>query len=282
MAETKLARNIRTLRRQMRWRQDDLADHLGIARGKISSYELRDVQPRLELLTKMASLFGVSIDKLVNGELAEHSQDTAASTSPYASLNRATEGGQSHVTILKERIRHQEEIIRQMYEMNSLKDEILQTMRTEMDAMVKPHGISHSSRVSPVQWSTHDAHGTFVNWNTIDIPTDHYIEIGPGIVDRLVEHPEDLRFDWEEIFAPYMQQFDFDKQRVIFNRSAAGAKFPLHYHVEHEVLICVKGAFRETVGQQDIGAGDRIAFDSFEAHELHFIEDTLIVLSLAS
>jgi transcriptional regulator with XRE-family HTH domain len=53
------------LRDQKGWTQEGLAELLGITRAALSHYEKNRRKPDFETLTKLADLFGVSIDYLV-------------------------------------------------------------------------------------------------------------------------------------------------------------------------------------------------------------------------
>lgn len=63
-----LGENIYRLRTEKNMSQGDLADALDVSRQSVSKWENSSAVPELEKLVKMAELFGVSIDTLVNGE----------------------------------------------------------------------------------------------------------------------------------------------------------------------------------------------------------------------
>ncbi|MBW5448397.1 helix-turn-helix domain-containing protein [Cohnella sp. CFH 77786] len=56
---------IASLRDQRGWTQEELASSLGISRAALSHYEKNRREPDTETLSKVADLFGVSIDYLV-------------------------------------------------------------------------------------------------------------------------------------------------------------------------------------------------------------------------
>ncbi len=62
--------NIKFLRKQKNWTQQDLADQLEIKRPLIGSYEEGRADPRLGTLLKLAELFELSIDELLSLDLA--------------------------------------------------------------------------------------------------------------------------------------------------------------------------------------------------------------------
>jgi transcriptional regulator with XRE-family HTH domain len=61
--------NIRLLRKQKGWTQDQFAQELQIKRSLVGAYEEGRAEPRLELLQRMAELFGLSVDKLIGQDL---------------------------------------------------------------------------------------------------------------------------------------------------------------------------------------------------------------------
>lgn len=62
-----LGENIYRLRTEKNMSQGDLADALEVSRQSVSKWENNSAVPELDKLVKMAQIFGVSIDELVNG-----------------------------------------------------------------------------------------------------------------------------------------------------------------------------------------------------------------------
>jgi transcriptional regulator with XRE-family HTH domain len=60
-----LRSNIVHFRKARNWTQQKLADALDIPMKRIGSYEEGRCEPHVELLIKMAELFGVSMDQLI-------------------------------------------------------------------------------------------------------------------------------------------------------------------------------------------------------------------------
>lgn len=63
--------NIRFLRKQQNWTQDQFAGKLMIKRSLVGAYEEGRAEPRLELLQKMAALFGISVDTLIGTDVSK-------------------------------------------------------------------------------------------------------------------------------------------------------------------------------------------------------------------
>ena len=64
-----LGKNIKNLRKFRSWTQEDLEKRIGVGRGNVSEYEKGKSEPRLCTLIKMAEVFGVKLDDLVNKEM---------------------------------------------------------------------------------------------------------------------------------------------------------------------------------------------------------------------
>ncbi len=70
-----LGKRIQQLRKEKNMTQAQLSKEIEISLPQLVRYETKDVQPTAETLKKIANVFGVSIDYLVNGDLdskAEH------------------------------------------------------------------------------------------------------------------------------------------------------------------------------------------------------------------
>jgi len=67
---TYLDKNIRFLRKQMNWSQEELALRIGLNRGNIASYENGTAEPKVCNLLRISRLFGVSICDLAQRDLS--------------------------------------------------------------------------------------------------------------------------------------------------------------------------------------------------------------------
>ena len=63
----KLGKNVRELRKQCGYRQEELAAQLGIEQKQISRIERGEARPNLTLCLKLANAFQVSVDTLLDG-----------------------------------------------------------------------------------------------------------------------------------------------------------------------------------------------------------------------
>lgn len=68
---------IRHLRKKLNLTQDQFAQKLSIKRSLVGAYEEGRAEPRLELLHRMASLGGISVDSFLHGDIDESTEQTA-------------------------------------------------------------------------------------------------------------------------------------------------------------------------------------------------------------
>lgn len=63
------ANKLKSLRTENKMTQQDVADHLNVARSTVAGYETKNRQPSHEKLTTLANLFRVTIDYLLDDEI---------------------------------------------------------------------------------------------------------------------------------------------------------------------------------------------------------------------
>ncbi len=68
---TKIAKNIRVLRRLKNLSQEQLAEELKINRSRLGAYEEGRNEPPIEILISLSAFFQISIDALVRGDLSQ-------------------------------------------------------------------------------------------------------------------------------------------------------------------------------------------------------------------
>lgn len=68
---TTLGMRIQEKRKELSLTQKDFAQKINISHPQLVRYETKDVQPPADVLKRMADVFGVSIDYLVNGNTNE-------------------------------------------------------------------------------------------------------------------------------------------------------------------------------------------------------------------
>lgn len=73
-----IGKNIAALRKEKNMTQEDLAGALGVSAQAVSKWENENSCPDISLLTKIADLFGVTVDELLRNEAAQIHSKTAA------------------------------------------------------------------------------------------------------------------------------------------------------------------------------------------------------------
>ena len=76
--QIRLAENIRALRRQHRFTQEQLAESLGVTPGAVYKWEAGLSQPELAIIVELADLFDTSVDVLLGYEMKDNRRQTAA------------------------------------------------------------------------------------------------------------------------------------------------------------------------------------------------------------
>jgi len=70
-----LGERINKLRKEKRLTQAGLASNVGVSVAQLTRYETQGVQPNAEVLKRMAMVFGITIDFLVNGTTQQKAED---------------------------------------------------------------------------------------------------------------------------------------------------------------------------------------------------------------
>jgi len=78
--EIYLPQNIRSLRKRMKYSQEELAQQIGLNRGNIASYENGSAEPKICNLLKLSNLFRVSLLDLTKKDLREEDNYQTASS----------------------------------------------------------------------------------------------------------------------------------------------------------------------------------------------------------
>lgn len=69
-----MSNRIRELRKKNKLTMKELGKQVGVVEGTISQYETGKRQPDIEMLSKLANYFGVTIDYLVGGAESDHAE----------------------------------------------------------------------------------------------------------------------------------------------------------------------------------------------------------------
>ena len=118
-----------------------------------------------------------------------------------------------------------------------------------------------------------------------------YTDVGGGVNDRVVEHKDDIKFDFEEIYRPYMDDLDFSKYLIIFinwgilsvddNISATGfTVINGHLHDRVEIIRTIKGSYVNVFEGVQYSEGSIQRIPAYKAHAFTPIEKGYAILML--
>ena len=91
MLNYKLSEQIRALRQARRMSQVELGKRLGVTKQSICNWENDNIQPSIEMLVRMASLFAVSTDYMLGFEPGEYIDVTGLPDEVVAHLREIVE-----------------------------------------------------------------------------------------------------------------------------------------------------------------------------------------------
>jgi|GEM_PF-5382227 len=254
---TYVAENIKYFRSMKGWSQGELAKQLEIGRNVVSAYELSNSQPKFAILTKLCALFDIKLDHLVYHNIKEEGRPAKESNHQVSAQSES-----ETIVFLREQLDHYKGLAQ------------YQSQLLEM----KASQVGSKPAVAAVSIASHADSGKFIKWDMINIPNDTYLEIGPGVHDRLIISKEDIKLDWEQVFVPFLQDIDFGKNKVILNRSFNGSLFPKHYHAEVEHIICAKGKFKELIQGSTHFTGSTLKVESFQPHSIQCFEESFLII----
>ncbi len=255
MAKNYFHYNLKKLRRDVGLSQEDLSNILGVGRTRLSRIE--NYKERLS--ANQVNNFKENFSNYEDYRIIEFEEESTENI--------------LQIQDLKKQIQTLKDIL-------ALKDEIIQSKNDQIELLKNPSNRPYSKGETPISYSTLKPSGKFVNWNAVDIPSDKYFEIVPGIFDRIIHAKDHFIHEWEIIFKNALKQIDFTKYKVILNHSKKGSIFKMHYHVEPETLVCVNGSFREELTNKTILAGESIEFASMQPHEVTTLEQSYLIIMI--
>lgn len=246
--------DLKQLRKDTSMSQAELADMLQVSRSRLSRIE--NYKERLSYI--QASIL---MERIAN--FADYEIGTSDSI-----------GGTESIKELQFKIDSLKEVI-------ALKDEIIASKQEQIDLLKHKYDESYTSNnMEPVNFSVLNNKGDLVNWDLVEIPSDEYMEIKPGIYDRTLKTADHLISSEEEVFKDILKDIDFDRHRVLLNYSKKGTKFETHYHVEPESIIVASGSIHEKLSNTILSENSIIRFESLQPHCIENLTDTKLIILL--
>lgn len=129
-----LAENIRLLRKQKNWSQEELANQVGLNRGNIASYEKGTAEPKICNLLKISQLFGVSIIDLTKRDLRTHAQQ--AGKTALIINNSLMREAFNKLDTLSEQVHELQTVVDSIYTCHCHKRKNLEDMPTDVQMLI--------------------------------------------------------------------------------------------------------------------------------------------------
>lgn len=122
---------------------------------------------------------------------------------------------------------------------------------------------------------------TKVGQNAIfSIPSDKYLQVAPGVWDRALTGPDDIKFDFEEPYKDSIATMDFDLYHVLFCKFAENGNFSKHYHLTDEIIKYLKGIVVGDLGNKTYKTGDTQFIPAMVVHIFHPVTSGYCLIGL--
>lgn len=115
----------------------------------------------------------------------------------------------------------------------------------------------------------------------ISLSSDSYVEVAPGIFQRVLTEPDDIKFDTERPFQQDIRRSDFESNLVIFVRFTHGNAMKPHYHMTLQRIRCLAGSYVGTIDGQVFHAGSLQETPPKQIHLFQPIEDGYAIIEQA-
>lgn len=115
----------------------------------------------------------------------------------------------------------------------------------------------------------------------ISLSSAGYVEVAPKIFQRVLERPDDLKFDDERQFAAEIRKHDFENNLIIFVRFRHGGAFKPHYHMTEQRIRCLAGSYVGAIDGHVFHAGEVQVVPPKQIHLFQPIQDGYAVVEQA-
>jgi transcriptional regulator with XRE-family HTH domain len=116
------------LRHKMAYTQDYVADQLGVAQSTYSRFESDEVQPKCDLLPKIAKLYNVPIQELFSSGEGGYVNISQYSDQSYSAYQVYSDQSFSAYQVYQDSQQHMEKLL-------ASKDEIIALLRAQIDLL---------------------------------------------------------------------------------------------------------------------------------------------------
>jgi len=96
--------------------------------------------------------------------------------------------------------------------------------------------VLHEMKVFEVSYDAEE-----VTYDIVKLSTDQYTEVAPGVLDRILEGKQDIKFDFEKPYQDQIARLNFEIGDQILVRSARNGFFKKHKHPFSEAFEIFAG-----------------------------------------
>ena len=114
----------------------------------------------------------------------------------------------------------------------------------------------------------------------LSIPTDKYLQVAPGVFDRALEGPTDIKFDFEEPYRDIIARLNFHDCHVVFVKFEQDGEFVKHYHLTDEIIHYLQGTVRGGIHGEVFNEGDKQIIPAMTIHVFHPLSDGFAIIEL--
>ena len=114
----------------------------------------------------------------------------------------------------------------------------------------------------------------------LSIPTDEYLQVAPGVFDRALTGPDDIKFDFEKPYSEAIKKMNFKDCYVVFVKFANNGNFSKHYHQTEEIIHYLEGIVRGGIAGEIYKAGDKQIIPAMTIHVFHPLSNGYALIEL--
>lgn len=112
----------------------------------------------------------------------------------------------------------------------------------------------------------------------ISLSSENYVEVAPGICQRVITGPDDIKFQTELNFSEEIRQRDFLNKLVIFVRFIHGDALKPHFHMSEQRITCLAGSYIGTLDGEVFRPGQVQVTPPKQIHIFQPVEDGFAII----
>lgn len=121
--------------------------------------------------------------------------------------------------------------------------------------------------------------GVYISVGSVEIPTDEYKEVETGIQFRLIEGPNDIKFDDEAPFSEHLKHLNFNDTNIFIFFEEDKVLYP-HVHQNEEQIRVLKGKIIDTINYDTKKAGETMIIPKGRIHSMQVVQEGCAISTL--